>query len=93
MRKLAVLSTAALISAGAIASSGAEARDRRGAIAAGVIGGIAAGALIGAARTPMRHRLMVIATGLMEKATATPLTDETTATITPTTRGHTTAQW
>jgi hypothetical protein len=49
MKKLAVLSAAALIGLGAIASTQAEARPRGGAIAAGVIGGLAAGALIGAA--------------------------------------------
>jgi hypothetical protein len=51
MNKLAVLSAAALIGLGAVASTSttAEARYRGGAIAAGVIGGLAAGALIGAA--------------------------------------------
>ncbi len=59
MKKLAVLSTAALIGLGSIAAStDAEARWRGGwghrhhgggAVAAGVIGGLAAGALIGAA--------------------------------------------
>ena len=51
MKKLAILSAAALIGLGGIASTGAEAGSRRngGAIAAGVIGGLAAGALIGAA--------------------------------------------
>ena len=49
MRKLAVCSAAALIGVGALVSTPAEARDRGGAIAAGVIGGLAAGALIGAA--------------------------------------------
>ena len=49
MKKLAVLSAAALVGLGAIASTQAEARPRGGAIAAGVIGGLAAGALIGAA--------------------------------------------
>ena len=51
MKKLAILSAAALIGLGGIASTGAEAGPRRngGAIAAGVIGGLAAGALLGAA--------------------------------------------
>ncbi len=49
MKKLAVLSAAALVGLGAIASTQAEARPRGGAIAAGIIGGVAAGALIGAA--------------------------------------------
>lgn len=49
MKKLAVLSAAALIGAGALTSTPSEARPRGGAIAAGVIGGLAAGALIGAA--------------------------------------------
>jgi hypothetical protein len=56
MKKLAILSTAALIGVGSIAASttDAEARWRGhrgggGAVAAGVIGGLAAGALIGAA--------------------------------------------
>jgi hypothetical protein len=54
MKKLAVLSTAALIGLGSIAASTTEAEarwrgHRGGAVAAGVIGGLAAGALIGAA--------------------------------------------
>lgn len=50
MKKLAILSAAALIGLGAVASTQAEAAPRRGAaVAAGVIGGLAAGALIGAA--------------------------------------------
>jgi hypothetical protein len=56
MKKLAILSTAALIGVGSIAASttDAEARWRGhrgggGAVAAGIIGGLAAGALIGAA--------------------------------------------
>jgi hypothetical protein len=56
MKKLAILSTAAVIGVGSIAASttDAEARWRGhrgggGAVAAGVIGGLAAGALIGAA--------------------------------------------
>ncbi len=53
MKKLAILSAAALIGLGGIASTDAEAGHRRGhgggAIAAGVIGGLAAGALLGAA--------------------------------------------
>ena len=56
MKKLAVLSTAALVGLGSIAASttDAEARWRGrhhggGAVAAGIIGGLAAGALIGAA--------------------------------------------
>ncbi|MEL6063708.1 MULTISPECIES: hypothetical protein [unclassified Methylobacterium] len=47
MKRFALLSAAALIGAGTLASSAAEARG--GAIAAGIIGGLAAGALIGAA--------------------------------------------
>jgi hypothetical protein len=51
MKKLAILSTVALIGFGSVAATEAEAQNRRrgGAIAAGVIGGLAAGALIGAA--------------------------------------------
>ena len=54
MKKLAVLSTVALIGIGSVATApDAEARPwrghRGGAVAAGVIGGLAAGALIGAA--------------------------------------------
>ncbi len=52
MKKLAVLSAAAVLGVGALTSTGAEARWRGGgggAIAAGVIGGLAAGALVGAA--------------------------------------------
>jgi hypothetical protein len=53
MKRFAILSAAALIGLGAVASTGAEAGHRRGhgggAIAAGVIGGLAAGALLGAA--------------------------------------------
>ncbi|KST61586.1 hypothetical protein AO398_02750 [Methylobacterium sp. GXS13] len=48
MRRIAVLSAAALIGAGTLASTAAEARGG-GAIGAGIIGGLAAGALIGAA--------------------------------------------
>ncbi|MCJ2137893.1 hypothetical protein MKK69_28255 [Methylobacterium sp. J-026] len=48
MTRIALLSAAALIGAGSLASSTAEARGG-GAIAAGIIGGLAAGALIGAA--------------------------------------------
>ncbi|WP_336488915.1 hypothetical protein [Methylobacterium nigriterrae] len=48
MKRLAILSGAALIGLGALASSAAEARGG-GAVAAGLIGGLAAGALIGAA--------------------------------------------
>lgn len=48
MKRFALLSAAALIGAGTLASSAAEARGG-GAIAAGIIGGLAAGALIGAA--------------------------------------------
>jgi hypothetical protein len=51
MKKLAILSTVALIGFGSVAATEAKAQNRRrgGAIAAGVIGGLAAGALIGAA--------------------------------------------
>lgn len=48
MTRFALLSAAALIGAGTLASTQAEARGG-GAIAAGIIGGLAAGALIGAA--------------------------------------------
>src|ERR1700712_4942767 len=48
MKKFATLAAAALIGAGALGSTAAEARGG-GAIAAGVIGGLAAGALLGAA--------------------------------------------
>jgi hypothetical protein len=52
MNKFAVLSAAAVLGVGALASTGAEARWRGGgggAVAAGVIGGLAAGAALGAA--------------------------------------------
>jgi hypothetical protein len=51
MKKLAVLSAAALIGLGSIASTGAEAGDRRngGAVVAAGIAGLAAGAMLGAA--------------------------------------------
>jgi hypothetical protein len=48
MTRIALLSAAALIGAGSLASTQAEARGG-GAIAAGIIGGLAAGALIAAA--------------------------------------------
>ena len=48
MTRIALLSAAALIGAGTLASSQAEARGG-GALAAGILGGLAAGALIGAA--------------------------------------------
>ena len=48
MTRIALLSAAALIGAGTLASTTAEARGG-GAIAAGIIGGLAAGALLGAA--------------------------------------------
>ena len=49
-RTFAALAVAALVSlAPAIAPSPAQAHDRGGAIAAGVIGGLAAGAIIGSA--------------------------------------------
>ena len=48
MKRIALLSAAALIGAGSLASTHAEARGG-GALAAGLIGGLAAGALIGAA--------------------------------------------
>lgn len=48
MKTIALLSAAALIGVGSLASSGAEARGG-GAIAAGIIGGLAVGALVGAA--------------------------------------------
>ncbi|MDP4002577.1 hypothetical protein [Methylobacterium sp. NEAU K] len=48
MKRIALLSAAALVGAGTLASSAAEARGG-GAIAAGLIGGFAAGALLGAA--------------------------------------------
>lgn len=48
MRRIVVLSAAALIGAGTLASATAEARGS-GAVVAGTIGGLAAGALIGAA--------------------------------------------
>src|SRR3712207_1457920 len=51
-QELTVLSTVALIAVASLAATDAEARSRRGhgaAIAAGVIGGLAVGALIGAA--------------------------------------------
>ncbi|MCJ2035776.1 hypothetical protein [Methylobacterium sp. J-068] len=48
MRKIAALTAAALVAVGALGTPKAEARGG-GAIAAGVIGGLAAGALLGAA--------------------------------------------
>jgi hypothetical protein len=48
MRNFAVFSAAALITIGALASTPSEARGRGGAVAAGLVGGLAAGALIGA---------------------------------------------
>jgi len=50
MRKLAVLSAVALVGLGSFSAPQAQARDGRnaGMIAAGVIGGLAAGALLGA---------------------------------------------
>lgn len=48
MKKIAALTAAALIAAGALGTTNAEARGG-GAIAAGLIGGLAAGALLGAA--------------------------------------------
>lgn len=48
MRRIATLTAAALIGVGALATTGAEARGG-GALAAGLIGGIAAGVLLGAA--------------------------------------------
>jgi hypothetical protein len=48
MRKFAALTVAALIGVGALTATGAEARGG-GAVAAGLIGGLAAGALLGAA--------------------------------------------
>jgi hypothetical protein len=47
MRKLAVFSSAALIGVGALTSTPTQARDG-GAFAAGMVGGFAAGAMIGA---------------------------------------------
>lgn len=51
MNQLLLKYTAAACVAGMMAaiSGGVEARDRRGAVAAGVIGGLAAGAIIGSA--------------------------------------------
>ena len=52
MKRIAILSAAALIGVGSLAATDAEARYRRhhgGAVAAGVLGGLAASALIGAA--------------------------------------------
>ncbi len=49
MKKLAVLSTAALIGLGSIAATDAEARSRRGATVAAGVFGLAAGAMLGAA--------------------------------------------
>lgn len=49
MRKLGPLAASAVIGVGALCSTDTQARDRGAAIAAGVIGGLAAGALVGAA--------------------------------------------
>lgn len=50
MKTLAILSAAAVLGIGAVSSTGAEARWRGGGgVAAGVVGGLAAGALLGAA--------------------------------------------
>ncbi len=54
MKRLAALSAAALIGLGALNPSAAEARGRGGAVAAGVIGGLAAGALLGSALSEAR---------------------------------------
>ncbi|GJD69315.1 hypothetical protein MMMDOFMJ_2245 [Methylobacterium gnaphalii] len=45
LKQIAVMTAAALIGAGSLASTGAEARGRGGAVAAGVIGGLALGGL------------------------------------------------
>lgn len=49
MKRISSLLAAALVALGTLASSGAEARGRGGAIAASAIGGLTAAALIGAA--------------------------------------------
>lgn len=49
MKTFAAMSAAALIGLGVLTSSAAEARGGGGAVAAGLIGGLAAGALLGAA--------------------------------------------
>jgi hypothetical protein len=49
MKTLAALTAAALVAFGTIGTPEAQARGNGGAIAAGVIGGLAAGALLGAA--------------------------------------------
>lgn len=49
MNKRLVIAAAAMIAVASLSPSGAQARDRSGAIAAGVIGGLAFGALAGAA--------------------------------------------
>jgi hypothetical protein len=49
MNKPVVIAAAALLAAASFSPSGAQARDRGGALAAGVIGGLAVGALAGAA--------------------------------------------
>ena len=68
MKKLALLSAAALIGVGALTSTRTEARDGN-AFAAGMVGGLAAGAMIGASSRayaapvyyarPYRHRVVV----------------------------------
>jgi hypothetical protein len=55
MRKPLILAAAAAIAVASLASEPAQARDRGGAIAAGVLGGIAAGAIIGGAMAQPRH--------------------------------------
>lgn len=49
MKTFAAMSAAALLGLGVLTSSAAEARGGGGALAAGIIGGLAAGALLGAA--------------------------------------------
>lgn len=49
MKKIATVAAAALVAVGALGTPKAEARGGGGAVAAGLIGGLAAGALLGAA--------------------------------------------
>lgn len=64
MKKLVILSTAALMGLGAIASE-AQARDRGALLAAGILGGIAAGVIASQARAapvyyaPVRRYVVV----------------------------------
>lgn len=54
MRRIATVAVAALVAVGALGTPNAEARGGGGVVVAGIIGGLAAGALLGAAVTEAR---------------------------------------